>query len=86
MTLPVEYRSEVRFEQDLIAREWPELLDFPFNEQVKVGRLRRRIFGLADAARTTRAAAGLRVVTLRRPFERRHDESASPAPSRTPRR
>jgi len=59
MTLPVDYRREMRFELDLMAREWPDLLDSPFNEQVEIGRVRRGVFQLADAGRKTQAAVRL---------------------------
>lgn len=59
MTLPVDYRREMRFERDLVGREWPELLDFPFNEQVEVGRARRGLFHLTDAARKALGVARL---------------------------
>ena len=31
LSLPAEYRRNMMLEEDLIGREWPELLDFPFN-------------------------------------------------------
>ncbi len=52
--LPEAYRQEMVFERDLIAARWPELLEFPFNEQVPVTAIKRRYFRtkyeLADTA------------------------------------
>jgi hypothetical protein len=33
LRLPVDYRIPMRLHHDVIAAEWPELLDFPFNEE-----------------------------------------------------
>jgi hypothetical protein len=57
MNLPVDYRRESRFEQDLIQREWPELLHYPFNDAIAVNTTRRARFRAVAAARRTGAAA-----------------------------
>jgi hypothetical protein len=59
MCLPEAYRREVVFERDLIAAQWPELLNFPFNEQVPTGRVR-------DVYYRTKQSVGSRVARVRR--------------------
>ena len=44
MCLPESYRRDMVFERDVIALMWPELLEFPFNEQVPVSPVRGRYF------------------------------------------
>jgi hypothetical protein len=39
LTLPAQYRRSGRLGRDVIAREWPELLDWPINEPIGVARL-----------------------------------------------
>lgn len=41
LRLPTEYKRAARFSRDLIAREWPELLEIPFNTPPAALRLRR---------------------------------------------
>jgi hypothetical protein len=31
LSLPADYRQDLRFERDIIEKQWPELLQFPFN-------------------------------------------------------
>lgn len=44
--LPVEYRRQLLLHQDVIAAEWPALLEYPFNEQLAVPAKRRRVLAL----------------------------------------
>jgi hypothetical protein len=59
MSLPVDYRRLMRFERDLIEKVWPELLEFPFNEELEVPRARRRFYAVADVSRRAAGASRL---------------------------
>jgi hypothetical protein len=65
MCLPESYRREMVFERDVIALMWPELLEFPFNEQVPLSRVgslyfRGRQFASSNLNRVRRAIRRVR--------------------------
>jgi hypothetical protein len=63
MSLPEAYRWANGFEHDLLAAQWPELLEFPVNEALPMGRVREHYFRTREAAENQQATLGR---TLRR--------------------
>lgn len=61
LTLPVAYRRAGRLARDIIAREWPALLDWPINEPIGATRLvlaaQRALHRGKKALRRTRSAS-----------------------------
>jgi len=55
LRLPMEYRIGRRLHLDVIERNWPELLEFPFNEDVPTPRVRSGIFALRAGIARRRA-------------------------------
>lgn len=51
MTLPEAYRRGCTFERDVIARQWPELAEIPFNEQYPATSISARYYLARDAGR-----------------------------------
>lgn len=51
LTLPLAYRRSRALMQDIIAREWPELLEWPFNAAVGTDRLRLATKALVEKAK-----------------------------------
>ena len=43
LTLPYEYRKEKRLTVDICKRQWPELLNFPFNEFSKFTKYKKKL-------------------------------------------
>ena len=73
LTLPTQYRRSGALMQDVIKREWPELLDWPFSEPIgfmhlmlAARRTQRRLSSFTDRAlhgfayQAGRASKGLR--------------------------
>ena len=66
IALPEAYRRSCNFERDVIAREWPELAEIPFNEQVPATSLPARYY-LARRSISRQVVANARRDPLRIP-------------------
>ena len=64
MSLPEAYRRADGFEHDLLAAQWPELLEFPINDQLPVGRVRGRYYRTRESLGTLRDSVGRRMRRL----------------------
>ncbi len=58
LRLPVPYRARRRFQHDIVAHAWPELMAVPFNEPVGRLAVQHRLEAAAEAA-SVRSMAGL---------------------------
>jgi hypothetical protein len=65
MSLPEAYRRAAGFEHDLLAARWPELLEFPINDQLPVGRVREGYYRTRESLGAMGASVGRRMRRLK---------------------